>query len=382
MGYPVAYRGIRSPQRGGRAIPSMPDLPPFEFGPLAGVAVASWAFTALMRELDFGNVPGVGGDAYQLDPAAFGWTAVLTCTPGGQSKLPGFTVCGTTVNGKAGWEAAGWSALNPSVSVLYYWLPAARYNPALVRYENCTRAVRWERGAFGRNFANYSIARPVRAPRPLPALWADQLVIEGWRDRGYGTWESWGVGALGGRHTGTEEVYHEGFEVHDETPVSVRHNGDVISVPRAVPVATTHEVKISQNTAAGRAFMAMYTAFNLLGDAYGFARAIWKAIPKAHRGRSRKLGNMLLDFYNYAPYLANGSGPDRDEFIWAAMGNAALWKVQDVVWGGAQAGLFNAQTAAYGANAARTWSTVDSALRQSQGALQRASRRDQSDARW
>lgn len=382
MGYPIAYRGVRSPQRArSRAVPNIPDFPPFEFGPLAGLAVASWSFAQLMRELDFGNLPGTGGQAYRLDPAAYGWTAVLNCAPNGTNKLPGFTACGTTVNGKASWEAPGWSALNPSVSVLYWWQPAARFNPALLRYEGCVRAVRWERGVSGANFNSaFAIQRPYRAPRPLPALWARALEILGMRDRGYGRYESVGVGWQAGRRTGTEPIVHEGFDVHDETVVRTWTTNVVQA--RAVPAAQTHEVKISQNTAAGRAFIAMYAAFNLLGDAYGFTRAIWKTIPKNRRGRSRRLGSMLRDFYDYTPDLARMSTFEKHQFFMRALANAGIWKLQDIAWGGVQAGVFNAQTQAYGANAARTWSTLDSAIRQSEGALQRATSRDQTSTRW
>lgn len=142
-------------------------------------------------------------------------------------------------------------------------------------------------------------------------------------------------------------------------PVGTRPLPVPVTVPRAVPIALTKELKINTHTAAGRTFATMLMAWNFMGDTWGFVGALWRALPREARGRSRRLGAMLNDLYRgwfyFNPYLEKNQ-----RHLLNAMRNVALWKFSDTVMGGAQSSLFEAQTAVAGAMFARVWASLDS----------------------
>lgn len=375
MGYPVSYRGAGAFKGGPRSLPA-PSLPPLEFGPLAGAAMAAWAFGELLQQVDWGQFWPPGTMITTQSPGGYGWTVDWDCgAPPARLPAASWTSCGLKVVSKNNWEGQHQNPL--TASTLWWWAAGGRYNAALFRYEQCQTAQRWVKGA-GLPFSRTTIAPAF--PRPMPpavlALAPPAIATRAYDppDKDSSWW--WGVisppfdpGVVGG----VDVVPPEG---------AVRYfRARAVARPRAVAPAGTREVKVPQNSTTGRAFMAMYRAFNFLGDAYGFTRALWGAIPASYRGGSRSLGNMARDLWDYFGHLQTASRDERLDYFMSAATRGAMWKAQDAAYGGLQSGIFSAQAQRYGYNAARAWSTVDSAVNMSANSLQRASYREQNSTR-
>lgn len=372
MGYPTSWRAPR-PSRG--PLSALPDMPPLEPLPwLAGLSIAAWSFSQLAIQL-----AGLFETRYRQVPGSYGWTLTVDCGRP-QLRLPAasFGSCSSGYNliiSKSAWESDADGLQNPlsltTTSLSYYDKPAV-YNAALLRYQSIATAARWTKGT-GRPFSLVTAGY-----RPIPALLGGPLANQ-WRrvlgqsDRGYAN----EPGAVSthrpyGRHWRYADLWlRDAMDVHDEDG-AVTHPTVPVSVPRAVPYPGMKEKKLGAHTRGGRLFLNMYRAFNFLGDSYGFTRAVWRSLPGNYYRRTPPMHAMWRDVY-----------ARWDEVNWVALlRNVALWKFTDTVMGSVQASMFNAQTAAYGANAARLWSTLDTAIRQSAGSLERASRRSQSSARY
>lgn len=369
MGYPVAYRGGRSPQRGPQA--AAPDLPPLNPGPFLAIGVMAWAFGNLMAQLeglDFG-----GGGSVQ-SPGSYGWTLTLDCGyPPLKLPAAGFTVCGVSIVSKSAWEVVGQNPLNPTVGTLQYWDPAgSTYNTTLNRYENCRRAQRWSR-LGGANFSPFAYSRPagylLGGPRRLP-LWLRAAL--GVADAGYDA-PAW---PLPGRLPGFDQLDDRWVTWYPGLPGSVsRPVPQAPPIPRpvarAVPATGMREVKFNANTRAGRMFFAMYATFNLLGDGLGLTRALWFSIPKEQRGSSMRFRNMAQDIWENWRSI--------DPLLGAS--NIAKWKFLDTLYGGTQAAMFNAIAAGYGHTAARLWATLESEINATTSFQRRKLEREQRDQR-
>lgn len=373
--FPTAYRAAARSRQRAKALP--PNLPPLGLGPLAGIAVAGWAFSDLLRQVDW-SLPGTGGPMFQQFPASYGWTLQSDC--GRQPERVAFAswaVCTAQVVSKSAWE----TMVPLSATTRAYWLRSATYNAVLLRYENCLPAQRWVKGLSGATFAPWvqapAIARPVTTRTPVQV----RMAALGLSERAYEPRDSIGPRpAAPFAPPRAEPVIRTPIDMHDET--IVRRPTRALNVPRAVPIArTVAELKIGSQTAAGRAFLAMYAAFNFLGDWYGFSRALWKAIPRAHRGRSMRIGNMGRDIFDYMRHLGTAGATERANYLLAAGSYTALWKAQDAGWGGLQSLNFQAMGQAGNFNAARFASTVDSASRYGIESIRRASQREQSNTR-
>lgn len=363
--YPVAYRGGRGLRNGPRSLPA-PDMPPIEWGPLAGAAAFAWAARSLYDQLGPGGIfdagPALTGG---YDPASLGWTLVQDCGfPPNWHPTASFTTCTKKVIGKAAAEAQVGPATAPGVYA--EWDRAGSiYNAALLRYENCQPARRWSSLAGAGTI--YPVRRVPAAVRPLPRPW--DLLLLGGPDAAFGV-RAYEVEPKLGRQVPRygETMRREILDIW-VVPGTVRPPIPIprpvprpVTVPRAVPMANMVEKKFPTNSRLGQAFFMLYRAFNFLGDSYGFIRALWKSLPRGARGKSRTMGAMVGDLFR-----------NFDQLDWmAALARLSLWKLQDSVVGFQQQNMFNAIGAAYGFNAARTWSTLDSAIRQSASGVDRA----------
>lgn len=379
--YPIAYRAGRSLQRA-RPLDSPFSGGPPGAGPALTIGALAWAFGNLGNLLQGWNpLPGQGGiGTFTQDPASYGWTNTLFCKAGGVSKVPAPLNCNDPqFVGQASWEAAGPNPM--TASTLNLWQPYAQRRVGLPAGYNATPHSKWAKNApVGRAFSMTAQARPVTAvPARLPILWARVIEIFGMRQRGYHA-ESTRAYYRGRNRTGVEIVTRTDFHV-EPGRVIARQPRTEYAVARAVAAAPMRELKTSTRTAGGRAFLAMYAAMNALGDFYGIARSLWRAIPRHWRSRRRDLGSMAADIYRYAGWLRQAPRDEREAYLMQAGLNMAIWKFSDYWAGKVQSEIFNAQAAVYGAQAARTWSTLDSAIRQSANNLQRASSRTQGSQR-
>jgi len=104
--FPTAYRAASRSRQRAKALPP-PNHPPLGLGPLAGIAVAGWAFTDLMQQINW-NLPGMGAPGYTRTPASAGWTLDWDCgQPAERIVNAGWVTCGTgKVVSKAAWESA------------------------------------------------------------------------------------------------------------------------------------------------------------------------------------------------------------------------------------------------------------------------------------
>lgn len=366
MGYPVAYRGGRGPQRGPRAIP-WDGGPPVNPGPYMAAGVMAWAFGQLAIQLQGWN----GGSTYIQSPANYGWTAVLLCNRPMQ-RLPasGFLNCSLQVVGKASWEAH--PAQNPMTATqLYYWQNTATFNVALQRYQNCPPAAHYTRGT-GRPFS-YAASWPAR-PGVLLGGPISAAVKEaaGMWDAGY----SAPALPVPGRLPGFDQLDNRWAIWIGSTPGAVPKPIDRVPdmprpVARAVPAYGMQEVKFNANTRAGRAFFAMYAMFNLLGDAQGFTRALWFSLPRERRGQSMRFRNMVSDIWKHGEHI--------DPLLGAA--NIAKWKFLDTLYGGTQAAMFKAISAGYGYALARVWATLESEINATVSFQRQRLERDQGSQR-
>lgn len=296
--------------------------------------------------------------------------------------MAGFLNClpGQVV-GQASWEAPGGNPL--TATSLNYWYPWARFNDALNRYEQCIPHSRWVKNApTGRVFALRSISTPLPqgVPARLPVLWARALTIMGVRDRGYAARE------LGLVHTGSRPPL--GVDVLFPPAVipvpTVRYSDatETVARVRAVPAALTREIKMTHTSAAGRMWMGVYASLNFVGAAWGLTRALHRAIPPAHRRRSKRLGSMLQDIYAWAGVMNSLPRSQRDAYMMASGAYMAMWTANRWAYGKAGAGLFTTQSFTGGEALARSWATFDSGARSSQYRLRQTADRQQSDARW
>lgn len=386
--YPIAYRGGRSPQRA-RLFP--PSEPPLGFGPYAALGAMAWAFGQLAIQMQGWSPPMIpGGALYPQSPSAYGWTLTRDCGRP-QLRLPAAAHinCNLQVVGKAAWETSSSGTntpMNPTTTNLYYWATAGTiYNANLQRYEQCPPAAHWTRG-LGTRFAplTYAPARPFPGvPSRLPVLWARVLEIFGLRDRGYAA-RGEVVLTLPGHQRpplGVDIVYPPAVI---PTP-TVRYSDatETVARARAVPVSMTREIKMQPNTAAGRMWMGVYASLNFLGAAWGLTRALHRAIPRANRRRSKRLGSMLQDIYNYAGVLNTLTQRERDAYLMASGAYMAMWTANRWAYGKAGAGLFTTQSMGAGGEAlARSWATFDTAARSSQYRLRQTADRRQTDVRW
>lgn len=374
MGYPTAYRGGRSLQRG-RPI-AIPADPPLNPGPWMGAAlfaytaywlgqtVSGWQFNSTTRQT----------------PAGYGWTLTFDCgLP--QIRLPAGArnSCGTSIFTPAAWAT---DSQNPQTALTLYYYPNT-----INGYFNTVNpivniAARWDRGAFGRPFGaiTYSPRPGVLLGGPLPV---QARRILGMSQAGYDAPAIPVPGILPGFDVldGRWDIYWDGTR----PGVGPIVRPDIRPIPRpiarAVPATGMREIKFNPASRAGRMFFAMYAAFNLLGDAFGFTRAIWRAIPKSQRirgtgglktrtrgrGKSQRLDNMLRDIWENHDLI--------DPIEWRR--NLAMWKLQDTVYGGVQGSMFNAIASSYGYPLARIWSTLDSEIN-SDYSIQRLQRSQES----
>ena len=385
--YPTAYRGGRSLQRGRTLQP--PNEPPLGLGPYMALGALAWAFGNLAYQMQgwapYGAGNGSQGMANQ-SPAAYGWSQVLFYRPGGHSKVPAPINCNAVTNGQASWEAAGNNPLNPAVTQLNLWNPYATFNAALLQYNNCIPHSRWLRNApTGRLFARRTPVslNPVGVPVRLPVLWARALEIFGLRDRGYAARGEIVLTIPGQQRPplGVDVIYPPG--VIPQPTVRYSDTTETVVRARAVPASMTREIKMQPNTAAGRMWMGVYASLNFLGAAWGLTRALHRAIPRANRRKSKRLGSMLQDIYNYAGVLNTLTQRERDAYLMASGAYMAMWTANRWAYGKAGAGLFTTQSMGAGGEAlARSWATFDSAARSSQYRLRQTVDRQQTDARW
>lgn len=249
---------------------------------------------------------------------------------------------------------------------LYYWARAGRFNATLSRYENCETSQRWDRGA-GAKFAPYTAApaapqlggRPgVLLGGPLLSAGSRFVPAEG-SVRGYAVDPD-----LRGRYNEIvrRDVSYLTVPPGTLTPPRpiVRPGTRPIAIPRAIAAPNTLEQKFAKNSKLNSMFLALYQGFNFLGDSLAFVRAMWFSL-RGPKGRSMHLGAMLRDLWR---------NPQNIDWN-LALYNVALWKLQDATFGSQQMSTFEAIGSRYGYNAARTWSTLDSAIRQSAGRLER-----------
>lgn len=352
MGYPINYRsGGRGLQNARAVAAQFPDPLPWQgAGYLAGGLAALWMAQQLGGAL--GNWIGATSP-----PSSYGWTLDFACagklpmkqmrqTPGG---------CTTNIFLEASYLARGVPL--PTDNFTSFWdtrLTTFQIIGVQRRYNNVAVAQRWSRGAAGPLPAvTWYPGRPWRRlPMTLP-----RELAPGQSVRASAPPEEGFVGYPGNPFLGARWGRWELFNrvVHDADGTT--HPPRPVPVPRAIPFPATKEVKVNVNTPAGRAFFGVLQAFNFMGDAWGLTRALWRALPKDRRGSSRRLDRMLLDLWNGMDHF----GSERAQ-AHAAM-NIALWKFSDTVMGSTQASIFGAQSSAYGFNAARAWSFLDSEIR-------------------
>ena len=365
MGYPVRYRGGRSPQRGPQT--GGGDLP-MSPGPYFGIALAYWAFGNLMQAVQGW---GPNGQPTQQLPASYGWTLTLDCGHP-QQRLPAaaFIGCGgETIISQAAYNSNATGAQNPlTASTLFYYTTAIRPFPPSGVW--ILRSARWDKGA-GRPFSAYTYAPPgVLLGGPLP-LRRERRAI-GWTQSGYD------VPALPvpGRLPGFDQLDDRWVTWYPGLPGSISRPVPVAPpiprpVARAVPATGMREVKFNANTRAGRMFFAMYATFNLLGDGLGFTRALWFSIPEEHRGSSMRFRNMVKDIWRSHEHI--------DPLL--AASNVAKWKFLDTLYGGTQAAMFKAIAAGYGHSLARVWATLESEINATTSFQRRRLEREQQSQR-
>lgn len=353
MGYPVAYRRGRSPQRG--PVQALGDIPPWlGFGAVAGIVAADWATRNLLNTLGAWQTLQPH-QVFRQTPAAYGWTLTLDCgRPPERLPAGAFTDCAAgKLMSNVAWASEAQGVQNPnstSSATLYYWANGRRFSSILMAADP---AQRWDQGA-GRDFANLSLIAgsfPLWGPARR-ALVAGALAEAGFSQTGYAA-----PGDIPGRLPG--------FDILDGRWIIVigggagtggvsRPDTGVIPRPvaRTVPATGMREVKFNANTRAGRMFFAMYSVFNLLGDVHGAARALWFSIPDEKRGSSMRLSRMVNDIWR--------NWRDIDPLLGAA--NLAKWKFLDTLYGGTQGAMFKAIAAGYGYPLARVWATLESEI--------------------
>lgn len=368
MGYPVTYRGGRSPQRGLPA--AAPDFPPPGLGPAFTLGVMAWAFGQLAVQLqgvNFGQ-----GQTFQQFPGSYGWTLALDCGhPAARLPAAAFGSCvappGQPLSHSA-WASNAQGAQNPrTASALHYYSPVATANPPTgVRVPP---AQRWTKGA-GRAFTQTStpgvlLGGPIRLPFPV-------RVAAGMTTVGYDA----PALPLPGRSPGFDQLDERWTIYYPGIPGAVpRPIPDVKPLPRpvarTVPVTGMREVKFNANTRAGRAFFAMYSTFNLLGDGLGFTRALWFSLPSESRGSSMRFRNMARDIWDHHREI--------DPLLLAK--NVAVWKFLDTLYGGTQGAMFQAISAGFGAPLARVWATLESEVHATTDYQRRRLEREQGSQR-
>jgi len=366
--YPVRYRGRgRSPQRGPAT--NAPEFP-LNPGPYFAIGAMAWAFGHLANEIA-GWSPW--STSQQL-PGSYGWTLTLDCgNP--QQRLPAaaFTVCSASqvVVSTSAYDSNAKGSQNPltATQLNYYTQAHGKTSPFTGYY--VYRSAKWSRGT-GLPFSNVTTWRPTQGllGGPLARYWRNAA---GFVEAGYGVpyvpsvpYHPPGTDILDDSWT----IYFPGIPGVAPRPIP---DGRPIPRPvaRAVPVTGMREVKFNANTAAGRAFFAMYATFNLLGDALGFTRALWFSLPGEARGGSMKFRNMASDIWK------NHSAIDP----LLALRNVAQWKFLDTLYGGTQAAMFQAIAGGYGHTAARLWSTLESEINATTSfSRRRLERRQQSDS--
>lgn len=381
MGYPTSYRGRG--RQGGRAQAAQPPGPDWSdlegFGPYAGVAAASVAFWALQQALpDLPQMP----NGYHKVNSHPGYTLALDCgfpplkiingvAPGCRTKY------GVIIS-RAIWQSPPGAATLTAAQVWEWDSDAFPIYLAgtLIQY-GATPARRWDRTVAGARFYPYAWAGEIPdirvPPNSLPQVRAYHPPDVDARRTSVGVWAPWDV------VPGNPDLPLPDVGAGVRTASWIR--GRSRAMARAVAAASTAEIKTPANSRAGRAFYAMYRAFNFLGDAFGFTRALYNAIPRGMRGSSRRLGAMASDIYDYVNYLAHAPRDERQDYLMNAALNAAQWKFLDSAFGGAQSANFAAMSRG-SVDAARFASTVESAARFGQGSIERASNRSQSSARW
>lgn len=366
MGYPVAYRGGRSPQRGLSPNTLVAD-PPLNPGPWMGAAlfaytaywlgqtVSGWQFNTTTRQT----------------PAGYQWTLTFDCgLP--QQRLPAGArnSCGVSIFTPAAWAT---DAQNPQTALTLYYYPNQINGYFNTVNPMVNIAARWDRGAFGRPFGaiTYSPIPGVLLGGPLPLRARRALGIT---EAGYDAPAIPVPGRLPGFDVldGRWDIYWDGRPGSVPRPVPGNPARPIPRpVARTVPATGMREVKFNANTRAGRMFFAMYATFNLLGDGLGFTRALWFSLPSDKRGSSMRFRNMASDIWK--------NWREIDPLL--AASNVATWKFLDTLYGGTQGAMFKAIAAGYGYPLARAWATMESEINATVGFHARRVEREQGSQR-
>lgn len=354
MGYPTSWRrGRSSPQRGG--LGGAPA--PYDWrGPvwLMSAAAAWWAGRNLQQA--FQTAVQTQQDVYRPSPVPYGWTKLVECNKTGAAVHPSANFAFCAVGQLANFSQ--WATPYPPTASIITEKHYDSLNGAgtLVVY-SVARTWQYNGTGFARRYP-VAVFPGRRAPGRVfgstPISRTASLT-----DVGYHPTEEGYVGYSNPRFWFRPNWRWDIFVRVIVDQEGTRPLPRPVVVPRAIPIALTKELKVNTHTAAGRTFVTMLMAWNFMGDTWGLVGALWRALPRQARGRSRRLGAMLNDLFRGWRYFNPYMEKNQSVLLNAAM-NVALWKFSDTVMGGAQKSLFDAQTEVAGVMYARVWASLDS----------------------